>query len=138
MASGGVIRMAGGPNQGRGPTPRPPPRERTSPTCRSASPVGRTFSYSDTRRHRVGPDHLQLPLHAPRPDAVVGTDRTGGARSYGVDNPGREPADHLRAVLGGRTARGRRVLPGVPPVRRGTGHFVVPRSPQRSPVGDGR
>ena len=25
--------------------------------------VGRTFSYSDTQRHRVGPNYLQLPVN---------------------------------------------------------------------------
>jgi catalase len=30
--------------------------------------VGRTFSYSDTQRYRVGPNYLQLPVNAPRED----------------------------------------------------------------------
>ena len=28
--------------------------------------VGRTFSYSDTQRYRVGPNYLQLPVNAPK------------------------------------------------------------------------
>ena len=27
---------------------------------------GRTFSYSDTQRHRVGANYLQLPINAPK------------------------------------------------------------------------
>ena len=27
--------------------------------------VGRTFSYSDTQRYRVGPNYLQLPVNRP-------------------------------------------------------------------------
>ena len=27
---------------------------------------GRTFSYSDTQRYRVGPNYLQLPINAPK------------------------------------------------------------------------
>jgi catalase len=30
--------------------------------------VGRTFSYSDTQRYRVGPDYLQLPINRSRED----------------------------------------------------------------------
>ena len=29
--------------------------------------VGRTFSYSDTQRYRVGPNYLQLPVNKPKP-----------------------------------------------------------------------
>src|ERR671928_1342190 len=36
--------------------------------------VGRTFSYSDTQRYRVGPNYLQLPVN--RPKAVTGYART--------------------------------------------------------------
>jgi catalase len=45
--------------------------------------IGRTFSYSDTQRYRVGPNYLQLPVNAPlnRPN----TNQRGGQMSYYVD-----------------------------------------------------
>jgi len=53
--------------------------------------VGRTFSYSDTQRHRVGPNYLQLPVNAPK-NARVATNQRGGQMSYGVDlAPGQNP-----------------------------------------------
>ena len=48
--------------------------------------VGRTFSYSDTQRYRVGPNYLQLPVNQPK-NARVATNQTGGAMSYGIDRP---------------------------------------------------
>jgi catalase len=45
--------------------------------------VGRTFSYSDTQRYRVGPNYLQLPVNAPR--ARVATNQRDGQMAYGVD-----------------------------------------------------
>jgi catalase len=53
--------------------------------------VGRTFSYSDTQRYRVGPNYLQLPVNAPRPDVAVNTNQSGGLMSYGVDGRGADP-----------------------------------------------
>jgi catalase len=45
--------------------------------------VGRTFSYSDTQRYRVGPNYLQLPVN--QPQVPVATNQRGGQMSYGVD-----------------------------------------------------
>jgi catalase len=45
--------------------------------------IGRTFSYSDTQRYRVGPNHLQLPVN--QPQAEVGTNQRGGEMEYYVD-----------------------------------------------------
>ncbi|MGY5883365.1 catalase [Modestobacter lacusdianchii] len=45
--------------------------------------VGRTFSYSDTQRYRVGPNYLQLPVNAPK--TRVATNQRDGAMAYGVD-----------------------------------------------------
>jgi catalase len=53
--------------------------------------VGRTFSYSDTQRYRVGPNYLQLPINAPRVDVLVNTNQGGGQMSFGVDNRGANP-----------------------------------------------
>jgi catalase len=46
--------------------------------------VGRTFSYSDTQRYRVGPNYLQLPVNSPK-NAEVATNQRGGQMAYGVD-----------------------------------------------------
>jgi catalase len=53
--------------------------------------VGRTFSYSDTQRYRVGPNYLQLPVNRPAEGVRVSTNQGGGQMSYGVDNRGANP-----------------------------------------------
>ena len=47
--------------------------------------IGRTFSYSDTQRYRVGPNYLQLPINAPK--NYVGTNQRDGNMTYKVDVP---------------------------------------------------
>ena len=51
--------------------------------------VGRTFSYSDTQRYRVGPNYLQLPINSPvvRP----ATNQRDGQMAYYVDDTGSNP-----------------------------------------------
>ncbi|SET76880.1 catalase [Hymenobacter actinosclerus] len=44
---------------------------------------GRTFSYSDTQRYRVGPNYLQLPINAPK--VRVATNQRDGQMAYHVD-----------------------------------------------------
>lgn len=44
---------------------------------------GRTFSYSDTQRYRVGTNYLQLPINAPR--THVATNQRDGQMAYHVD-----------------------------------------------------
>ncbi|GGF30302.1 catalase X [Halobacillus andaensis] len=46
---------------------------------------GRTFSYSDTQRYRIGANYLQLPVNAPKKHAA--TNQEGGQMSYSVDRP---------------------------------------------------
>ena len=46
--------------------------------------VGRTFSYSDTQRHRIGPNYLQLPVNQAKA-ARVATNQRDGAMAYSVD-----------------------------------------------------
>ena len=62
--------------------------------------VGRTFSYSDTQRYRVGPNYLQLPINAP-----VTTPRTNqrdGQMAYHVDDTGENPhVNYEPSSLGG-------------------------------------
>ena len=50
---------------------------------------GRTLSYSDTQRYRVGPNYLQLPINAPR--------------SARRDQPARRPDDLLTSIGTART-----------------------------------
>jgi catalase len=47
---------------------------------------GRTLSYSDTQRYRVGPNYLQLPINAPRVPAR--TNQRDGQMAYRVDDGG--------------------------------------------------
>jgi catalase len=44
---------------------------------------GRTFSYSDTQRYRVGSNYLQLPINAPK--THVATNQRDGQMAYHVD-----------------------------------------------------
>lgn len=51
---------------------------------------GRTFSYSDTQRYRVGTNYLQLPINAPK--VQVATNQRDGSMAYSVDvAPGANP-----------------------------------------------
>jgi catalase len=63
--------------------------------------VGRTFSYSDTQRYRVGPNYLQLPVNQPK--AEVATNQRDGQMAYGVDlGPGQNPhVNYEPSILGG-------------------------------------
>ncbi len=64
--------------------------------------VGRTFSYSDTQRYRVGPNYLQLPVNSAR-NATVHTNQRDGQMSYGVDfAPGQNPhVNYEPSITGG-------------------------------------
>ncbi|RFB14894.1 catalase [Bacillus sp. HNG] len=62
---------------------------------------GRTFSYSDTQRYRVGSNYLQLPINAPK--KRVATNQRGGQMSYHVDVPpsGNPHINYEPSMLGG-------------------------------------
>jgi catalase len=64
--------------------------------------VGRTFSYSDTQRYRVGPNYLQLPVNQPK-SAVVATNQRDGQMAYGVDlGAGQNPhVNYEPSITGG-------------------------------------
>jgi catalase len=64
--------------------------------------VGRTFSYSDTQRYRVGPNYLQLPVNSAK-NAKVATNQRGGQMSFGVDlGPGQNPhVNYEPSITGG-------------------------------------
>jgi catalase len=64
--------------------------------------IGRTFSYSDTQRYRVGPNYLQLPINSAK-NAKVHTNQRGGQMSFGVDlAPGQNPhVNYEPSITGG-------------------------------------
>jgi catalase len=63
--------------------------------------VGRTFSYSDTQRYRVGPNYLQLPVNQPK-NADVNTNQRDGQMAYYVDSAGENPhVNYEPSILGG-------------------------------------
>jgi catalase len=47
--------------------------------------TGRTFSYSDTQRYRVGPNYLQLPANRPADGVAVNTNQRDSQMAYYVD-----------------------------------------------------
>jgi catalase len=62
--------------------------------------VGRTFSYSDTQRHRVGPNYLQLPVNQPKKG--VATNQRDGQMAYAVDDGGENPhVNYEPSITGG-------------------------------------
>jgi catalase len=62
--------------------------------------VGRTFSYSDTQRYRVGPNYLQLPINAPLTRAS--TNQRDSQMAYYVDGAGENPhVNYEPSSLGG-------------------------------------
>jgi len=63
--------------------------------------VGRTFSYSDTQRYRVGPNYLQLPVNSAQA-ARVATNQRDGQMTYVVDSGGENPhVNYEPSILGG-------------------------------------
>ncbi len=62
---------------------------------------GRTFSYSDTQRYRVGANYLQLPINAPK--TKVATNQRGGQMSFKTDfGEGQNPhVNYEPSFLGG-------------------------------------
>ncbi|GAA3446215.1 catalase [Planomonospora venezuelensis] len=63
--------------------------------------VGRTFSYSDTQRYRVGPNYLQLPVNQAK-NADVRTNQRDGLMTYHVDGRGENPhVNYEPSITGG-------------------------------------
>jgi catalase len=86
--------------------------------------VGRTFSYSDTQRYRVGPNYLQLPVNQAK-SARVQTNQRGGQMSYGVDlAPGQNPHVNFEPSLHNGLVESER-KPNNPPEVRGRLQFSV-------------
>ena len=61
---------------------------------------GRTFSYSDTQRYRVGPNYLQLPINAPK--THVATNQRDGQMTYHVDGVEAGENPHVNYEPSGR------------------------------------
>ena len=61
--------------------------------------VGRTLSYSDTQRYRVGPNYLQLPINRPRVPVV--TNQRDGQMAYHVDPSPNPHVNYEPSSLGG-------------------------------------
>ncbi|MEV7808778.1 catalase [Microbispora sp. NPDC088329] len=68
--------------------------------------VGRTFSYSDTQRYRVGPNYLQLPVNQAR-NADVRTNQRDGLMTYQQDQGGENPHVNYEPSIGGGLREGR-------------------------------
>ncbi|MEU8174430.1 catalase [Microbispora hainanensis] len=63
--------------------------------------VGRTFSYSDTQRYRVGPNYLQLPVNQAK-NADVRTNQRDGFMTYHQDLAGENPhVNYEPSITGG-------------------------------------
>jgi catalase len=63
--------------------------------------VGRTFSYSDTQRYRVGPNYLQLPVNQAK-NAGVRTNQRDGQMAYYQDEAGENPhVNYEPSITGG-------------------------------------
>ncbi|GAA2991533.1 catalase [Streptomyces fulvorobeus] len=63
--------------------------------------VGRTFSYSDTQRYRVGPNYLQLPVNQAK-NAHVATNQRDGQMAYDNGHHGSNPeVNYEPSITGG-------------------------------------
>jgi catalase len=63
--------------------------------------VGRTFSYSDTQRYRVGPNYLQLPVNQPK-NGPPATNQRDSQMAYYVDQTGENPSvNYEPSITGG-------------------------------------
>ncbi|MDP9294044.1 MAG: catalase [Actinomycetota bacterium] len=63
--------------------------------------VGRTFSYSDTQRYRVGPNYLQLPVNQPK-NGRPATNQRDSQMAYHVDETGENPSvNYEPSITGG-------------------------------------
>ncbi|WGH82162.1 MULTISPECIES: catalase [Auritidibacter] len=97
--------------------------------------VGRTFSYSDTQRYRVGPNYLQLPVNQPKGvKGRVHTNQRGGEMSYSVDlAPGQNPhVNYEPSLHNGLTEA--EAKPNNPAAGHRPAHRLQPGAHQRLPA----
>ncbi|ADO75655.1 catalase [Stigmatella aurantiaca] len=90
---------------------------------------GRTFSYSDTQRHRVGPNYLQLPINMPR--VPVATNQRDGQMTYRVDGHEAGVNPHINYEPSSRNGLRQQERMGPPPRPYVQGH--VGRQPLSRP-----
>jgi catalase len=83
---------------------------------------GRTFSYSDTQRHRVGPNYLQLPIN--RPQTHVATNQRDGQMTYHVDGVEAGGNPHVNYEPSGRDGLRTAAPAGKPHTPMVAGHIV--------------
>jgi catalase len=96
---------------------------------------GRTFSYSDTQRYRVGPNYLQLPINAPLTKAA--TNQRGGQMSFGVDGPAENPlVNYEPSSLGGLAESPRGGVPHEPEVSGRLTRATIPRTNDYGQAGE--
>jgi catalase len=95
---------------------------------------GRTFSYSDTQRYRVGPNYLQLPINHPL--APVATNQRDGQMAYGVDQSGPNPKVNYEPNGTGGLQEAPRSNPDFTPAVTGrVGRFVIRHTDDYSQAG---
>jgi catalase len=73
---------------------------------------GRTFSYSDTQRYRVGPNYLQLPIN--RPHTSVATNQRDGQMAHYVDGAAAGADPHTNYEPTARFAPREALAAGIP------------------------
>ena len=81
---------------------------------------GRTFSYSDTQRYRVGPNYLQLPINAPK--CPYATNQRGGQMSFHVDGAEQGADPHVNYEPSNRAGLREQERAGPPPRPYVAGH----------------
>jgi len=89
--------------------------------------VGRTFSYSDTQRYRVGSNYLQVPVN--QPAAPVATNQRDGQMAYRQDlAPGINPhVNYEPSIHGGVQENPRKEAYDPPEIRGALTREVLPR-----------
>jgi catalase len=88
---------------------------------------GRTFSYSDTQRYRVGPNYQQLPINAPKRE--VHTNQRDGAMTRMQDDGGANPhVNYEPSILGGVTEAPNDVTEYRPYIAGDVGRYVEDRT----------
>jgi catalase len=96
---------------------------------------GRTFSYSDTQRYRVGPNYLQLPINHPR--AEVATNQRDGQMAYYVDQTGSNPKVNYEPNSTGGLAEAPTTAPEYNPQVSGlVGRFKISRTNDYKQAGE--
>jgi catalase len=98
--------------------------------------VGRTFSYSDTQRYRVGPNYLQLPVNQAK-SAKVATNQRDGQMTYHQDlAEGQNPHINFEPSIHNGVAENPREEPNNPPEI--TGRLTRSNLPRTNDYGQAR